>query len=409
MNLPFLIARRYLLKRHGNFSSFIIRLSIIATALSVAVMIMAIAIAEGFKYNIREKLYSFLGHVHIELYDVNHSNSLSPDPIKIDQSLINNVQHAPHVVHVSPFAQRAVIAQAHGEIEGVMLKGVGSNFPFSKGITFSGKKIDYSDTDYARQVILSQTTASKLNVSAGDTIRIYFLESNAALPRVRKVVVAGLFHTGMEEVDKNYGICDLRLLQRINDWQPNEINGYQIDIDNEQYADTVSNYIYDQYIKPPLTTETISDIYPNVFDWLSQLNVEVRIILFIMAVVAIINLATTLMILIIEQVRLIGVLKALGMAARRMQQIFLYYAVLVAGLGILGGNLLALVFCQLQEHTGFLKLDEATYDMDRVPIRVFWWQVALVDIVTLVLCILCMWLPTLYIRRIRPARVLQFK
>jgi lipoprotein-releasing system permease protein len=302
-----------------------------------------------------------------------------------------------------------VIVNANKLMEGIQLKGVDAYYKFPVGIKLTGSTIDYSDTAYSKQVVLSQTTADRLSLSAGDDILLYFLEPGAALPRVRKVKLAGIFHTGMEEVDKNYGICDIRMLQRINNWQPNEINGYQLALDNERFADTVASKIYYEYIQPPLTTYTMHDIFPNIFDWLNLQDVNTRVIIIIMSIVAIINLAVALLILIVEHSRMVGLLKAQGMTVGKMIQVFLYHAGIIAALGIFFGNLLGLGICWLQQKTGFLQLSEATYYVKQVPVRLLWWQPLLIDIITLVLCILCMWLPALYIRRIQPARVLQFK
>ena len=409
MNLPFFIARRYLVKQKGTFSSFIIRLSIAATALSVAAMIMALAFITGFKHTIREKLYSFLGHIHIELFNPNRAQSLTLNPIKWDPALVATLKGVPHVKEVMPFAQRPTIIHANGQMEGIFLKGVNDNYSFSKEISFKGHKINYSDTAYARQVILSQSTADRLNVSIGDTVQLYFLEQGITFPRIRKVQVAGLFHTGMEDIDKSYALGDMRLLQRVNNWRPNEISGYQLELDNEKYSDTTANLIYDKYLKPPMTSYTMRDIYTSVYDWLDLTDINSNIFIIIMGIVAIINLASALMILIVEQARMVGLLKAMGMAAAKTQEIFLYHAAIIAGIGVLAGNVLAGLICWLQLRTGFMKLSEDTYSMKEVPILIHWWQIALVDVATMLLCILCMWLPTLYIRRVRPAQVLQFK
>jgi lipoprotein-releasing system permease protein len=398
-----------MVKQKGGFSSFIIRLAVAATALSVAVMILAIAMITGFKFAVREKMFTFLGNVHIETYNPSHSESLSLNPIKNDPKLFGAIAHYQHVTHVYPFTQRPAILQAHGQMEGLFLKGVDKSYTFSPNISFTGTKLNYTDSPYARQIILSQSTAARLNVHVGDSLLVYFLEPGVRVPRIRKVQVAGTYHTGMEELDKYYGFTDMRLLQRVNNWKPDEISGYQLELDDERYSDTVANGIYEHYLKSPLTTYTIRDIYPNIFDWLDLQDINGQIIIIIMALVAIINLATALMILIMEQAHMLGILQALGMNYRSIQQVFLYYAGVIAGFGILAGNLFAFLFCWLQLRYGFLTLTEDTYYMKQVPIRFHWWQVGVIDAGTLVLCILCMWLPTLYIRRIRPAKVLQFK
>lgn len=396
-----------MVKQKGTFSSFIIKLAIVATALSVAVMIVALAIVTGFKYSVAEKLFSFMGHIHIVPYDETKSNSLSPKPVFYDPILIGELKKIPHVVTVSPFAQRPVIVQVHGQMDGLLLKGVTKSYHFLTGITTTGAPIDYSDTFYSKQILLSQTTADRLNINMGDTVQLDFIE--AGVPRIRKVRVCGLYHSGMEEVDKIFGVCDLRLLQRINNWSADSINGYQVDLDDQKYADTVSSFIHYNLVNAPLESYTTTENYSFIFDWLDMQSVNGAILLAIMAVVAIINMGSILVILMVDRAMMIGLLKALGMSFEGTRNIFLSIAGLIGFMGILLGNILALSLCWLQVHFGFVKLPEETYYMRYVPIKIIWWQVGLIDLVTLFLCVFCMWLPTLYIRRIQPARVLQFK
>jgi lipoprotein-releasing system permease protein len=311
--------------------------------------------------------------------------------------------------------QKPAIIQVNGQMEGLALKGINKSYKPSPAVGFTGNKIDFSDTAYSRQIILSQATADKLNINVGDTVQVNFVEKGSMFPRIRKVKVVGFYHTGMnEEIDRRYGLCDMRLLQRMNQGGTDDISGYQVDLDDERYSDTVSNVIYEylrspRYINSSLTSYTMHDIFPNIYDWLSLLDVNVRIILIIMAIVAIINLASVLMILIVEQARVVGLLKAMGMAFGDIQRIFLYHAGIIAGWGILAGNILALLLCWLQIKTGFIKLSEDSYSIKEVAIRLQWWEIALVDVFTLAICLMCMWLPTLYVKRIKPIRVLQFK
>jgi lipoprotein-releasing system permease protein len=199
------------------------------------------------------------------------------------------------------------------------------------------------------------------------------------------------------------------LLQRINNWKADEINGYQIDLKNELVADSVAAQIFYNYLQQPLTANTMKDIYANIFDWLQLQDLNAELVIIIMAVVAIINLAVALLILIVEQARVVGLLKAMGMNETATRKIFLYYSAIIASFGIFVGNVLGLGICWLQQHFGFLKLNEATYYMSQVPVRINGWYVLAIDVATLLVCVLCMWLPSLYIRRIQPARVLQFK
>lgn len=372
-------------------------------------MVLAVAFITGFKFEIREKLYSFWGHVHINEYNANPSNLVSPEPITFDTVLIQNITPLQHVRQVIPYALRPAILHANGTMEGIKLKGINEDYDFVQKIQFKGNQISFSDTSYSKDILLSQVTANRLNLKAGDDLQLYFLEPGSTVPRIRKVKLAGIYHTGMDEVDREFGLCDLRLLQRINNWQPDNINGYQVDLDNAKYSDTIADKIFDDYLNAPLTTNTMNNIYPSIFDWLQLQNINAQVVLIIMAIVAIINLAVAILILIVEKARMVGLLKALGMLPKTMQQIFLYHAGLIAFTGILAGNILGLGLCMLQKQTGFIKLSEATYYVSQVPVRINWWYMLLIDAATLLICLLCMWLPSLYIRRIQPARVLQFK
>ena len=371
-------------------------------------MIVAMAIVTGFDAAITEKLYSFVGHVHVVRYDETNSNALNyAEPVYYNHSLSDSIRRIPHVAAVSPFVELPVIVQAHGQLEGIALKGVNKDYRFPKGINMSGSLIDYRDTFYSKQIILSKTTGERLNVNAGDTVQLNFLQGG--LPRIRRVKVAGFYHTGMEEMDKNFAVCDIRLLQRINDWPADSINGYQIDLDNEKFADTVAAFIHYNLINAPLEAYTSTDNYSSIFDWLKLQNLNGIILLVIMAAVSIINMGAVLLILMVDRAMMIGLLKALGMPFETTRNIFLGIAALIGTVGIVLGNVLAIGLCWLQQTFGFLKLPEAAYYMKYVPIKIVWWHIGLIDIVTLLLCVFCMWLPTLYIRRIQPAKVLQFK
>lgn len=409
MRFPFFIARRFLARQKGTFSSFIIRLAILATGMGVAVMLVSMAFIGGFKYTIREKLFSFWGQVLVVPYDANQSDIVPAAPIQEDKALQHQIAGMEHVVQVAPFALRPTILQANQQMEGIRLKGINGNYRFSPGISFTGKKIDFGDTAYAKEIIISQTTANRLQLKAGDAVLLYFVEPGVSTPRVRKLTVSGLYHTGMEEVDKQFALCDLRLLQRLSNWAPDEISGYQVDLDNTSLADTMAVQIHERYIMPPLSAQSITEVYEGVFSWLGMQDVNARILLIIVSIVAIINLGASIIILMVDRAVMVGLLKALGMPPAKLRHIFLYLAGLIGGCGLILGNVLGLGLCWLQLRFGFIHLPEDTYYMRTVPVRLLWWQIALIDSATLALCVICTTLPTLYIRRIQPARVLQFK
>ncbi|GAA4449443.1 ABC transporter permease [Rurimicrobium arvi] len=394
------------MKQKGSFSSFIIKLAIVATALSVAVMITSVCIIGGFKSVIRDKIYSFWGHVLVVPYNENPGNIIAPDPIKASPELEQKIRSYQGVRQLSRFIVRPAIVQGKGQMEGIKLKGIGPDYRWSPSLNLHGRAIGFSDTDYARQIVISQTTADKLSLHAGDSVFIYFLESGSALPRIRKLAISGIYHTGFDDVDRYLGVVDIRLLQRINNWSPDQINGYQVELQDESYSESVSDKIFKG---SELNTQTIADTFPGIMDWLGVQDLSVRILLIIMAIVATISMGAALLILIVERATITGLLKALGLNNSGTQKIFLYIALLTGGMGVLLGNVLALGLCIAQQHFGFLKMDEATYFMDRVPVRIQIPYIIAVDVATLVITVICMLIPTIYVRRMQPARVLQFK
>jgi lipoprotein-releasing system permease protein len=396
------------MRQKDTFSSFIIRLAILATTLSVTVMILSVAVVSGFEHVIKEKLFSYMGHVHVSPYDPMKSNNTTAPPIKLDSNLLFRMRHIPHVAQVTPFAQRPVILQAHGQMEGIQLKGVGPQYHFPSSISLKGKPIDYSDSSYSKEIILSENTASLLDLNVGDTIRLEFL-NNEALPRIRRVRIAGLYHSGLEEVDKYFGLCDMRLLQRMNTWGADSINAYQLDLEHERYADTIVSYIHYNLIAPPIEAYTTVDNDPSIFDWLRLQSLNGLILLVIVGVVAVINLGAVLLILIVYKARMVGLFKAMGMHFRDIARVFLYIAGLIGGTGIVLGNIVGLGLCLIQQKYGVVTLPEDTYFMKYAPVRIEWAQVLTIDLATLAVCVACMWLPSLYIRKIQPAKVLQFK
>ena len=407
LNLSFFIARRYLVNQKGTFS-FIIRLAVLATALSIAVMIIAMAVVTGFEAVIKEKLFNFMGHVHISYFDPSKSNTRTVPPIYMDKKLVASIQGIPHVKRVIPFIQRPVIVQSRGRMEGIGLKGVDKDYHFPPGISLAGKAITYPDSAYSKDILLSERTASRLDVTAGDTVQLEFIDETA-VPRVRKVKIAGLYHSGMEDVDKYYAICDIRLLQRLNNWSADSINAYQIDLDNEYYADTVANYIHYNLIKAPLECNTTVENFPAIFDWLNVQNLDCKVLLIIMAIVSIINLAAVLLMLMVDRAAMIGLLKTLGMSFNNTIAVFLNIGAIIGAAGIAAGNIFALALCGIQQKFKIITLPEDTYFMKYAPVKIVWWHIITIDIAALALFVFCMWLPALYIRTIQPAKVLQFK
>lgn len=370
-------------------------------------MIMSAGFIGGFKYTIREKLHSFWGGVLIIPYDANSMEISAGIPFQIDPELIKRIQSEPGVRHVYPFVLRPGIIRSGHEMEGVRLKGISPTQQFPAGMSVQGPGITYPDSGYSRDIILSRKTADRLRVKTGDAITLYFITNGA--PRIRKLQITGTYHTGMEELDRQFALCDMRLLQQLGSWDESEISGYQVELEHNSRADSMASVIYDRYVSPPLKAQSIPDVYQGIFSWLRTQDTNGRILLIIVGIVAMINLASTVLILMVDRAVMIGLLKALGMEPQSLRALIFSLSGLIAGIGIVLGNILGVGLCLIQAHWGIVSLPEETYNMSQVPVRLNLGQIVSLDIGTLLLCLLCTSLPLLYINRIQPARVLQFE
>ncbi len=405
------IANRIAFNQQKSFSRFIIRLSTVATAISVMVMIVTLSLANGFQEKVSQKVFSFLGHLRIEEKQPDKAIISEESPIPKNDSLVESIKADPAVVSIHPFATKYAILKTKDEIEGVLLKGFDSTYDFThlKQFIKQGRPIQFNDSSYSREIMISAYTAEQLRLSVNDKILIYFIRPDGKI-RPDKLTVTGIYKVGIEEYDKTFAIGDIKLIQRLNDWQEDEVGGYEIFLKDYKKLTEKSDEIYamDNF---PLTWNTVTakNISPNIFDWLNMQDVTRNVLIGFMIIVAVINLITCLIILVLERVRMIGVLKSIGATDWTVQKIFLRHSALITVTGIVIGTVLAIGLLWLQQATGFIKLNEEAYFMSTAAVKIVWWQVGLICAGTFAVCFLVMLVPSILVRKVQPVKAIQFR
>lgn len=364
----------------------------------------------GFQQTVADKVYSFWGHIRVQHFEPDKSMMAEEVSINRDTTVEKLIASQKEVSKIQAFATKSAVLEYRKNIEGVLLKGIEANYDSGRIKPFitRGRWIHFSNSSYSKEIMVSEQIASLLNIQLKDTVTVYFVGTNETNTSYRKLIVSGLYKTGIEEYDKIFLLADLKLIARINNWTEDQIGGYEIFIDQQFNKDSVN-----QQLMSNLPTEwmsrTVASIYPNIFDWLDIQNMNRNVIFIIMAVVAMINLISCLLILILERTRMIGVFKALGANDRSIIQIFLYYAAVIAMRGIIGGFIIGMGLVLLQQYTGFISLDESSYYVKTAPVQIIWWQIITVCITTFIVSFVVMLIPALLVKKVNPIKAIQFR
>lgn len=407
LNLELFIAKRILSNTKGNFSRPIVKIAIISIALGLATMIVSVAIVTGFQSEIRDKVIGFGSHIQISNYDSNVG--LEPTPISKNQEFYPSITNIDGIRHIQVFAYKFGIIKTDEQFEGVLLKGVGSDFDwdFFKKNMVEGDVFTVSDTAKTNEIIISKYLASRLKFKTGDKLIMNFIVDNDQ--RARAFKIAGIYYTGLQDFDEQYVIGDIAHIQKLNKnkWEKDEVAGFELLIDDFNKIEELTNFVYSN-IDASLYAESIIEKFPQLFDWLSLLDTNVYIILLLMVIVAAINMISTLLILILEKTNMIGILKSLGTNNWSVRKIFLYNSAYIIGKGLLWGNIIGVSICVLQYYFKILTLDPESYYVDFVPINFNFLYLILLNICTAIVCVLMLLLPSYIITRISPVKAIRF-
>lgn len=431
MNFSYFIARKVATSGQQSFSRLIIRIAVIAVALSMSVMICATALIAGFKNEISSKIFGFWGHIHITDTDI-HRSLLEAAPIKKGQDFypsLDTVRRVSYIEqtrwlgmtfererstrggvrHIQTFALKPGIIKAKDEIEGIILKGVGSDYDwqFMEQYLQEGKQISLSDTAMSSDILISRQTADRLKVSVGDSFILHFVEKGEQLKR--RFTVCGIYKTGLEEYDQKFALVDIRQIQRLLGWTEDQVSGFEVFIEHIDDLIPITEYIYFEKLPNDLYAETIREKLPEIFEWLELQNINEVVILALMIIVAIINMMTALLILILERTNMIGTLKALGSNNWNIRKIFLYYAAYIVLTGLFWGNLIGIGLCVLQDRFEFIQLEEANYYLSVAPVEIVPWTILALNIGTLVVTLAFLVIPSYLVTNISPVKAIRFK
>jgi len=382
-----------------------------ATAVSIIAMIITLAFVNGFQEQVANKIFGFWGHIRVQKYETGKSLISEELPLTKNKAVENSLATAPGVVSYQSFATKSAVLESNTEIEGVLIKGIekNENHTALKKFLVVGRWMQFTDSLYSKETIVSDAVAKQLQIKINDTIKVHFVSTNTdAQKTYRKLVVVGFYHTGIDEYDKLFMIADINLIRRINDWEPDQIGGYEVFVDQYQNIDAISGGLSNA-LPSEWMSKSIKEIYPNIFDWLDIQNVNRNVVFIVMGIVALINLITCLLILMLERTNMIGLLKAMGATSWTIQKIFIVYASFITLAGVGFGLIIGVGICLLQQATGFITLDEASYYITVAPIKIIWWQVAAVCAGTSIVCFISLFLPTLLIPKVSPVKAIEFK
>jgi lipoprotein-releasing system permease protein len=417
MNTELFISRRLFFESDNKkFLSYkIIRIALAGIALGLAVMIISVSVITGFKKEIREKVIGFGSHIQIVNFDSN--NSYETQPVPKNQTFLGELARLEGIKSVHPFGTKPGMIKTEDNIQGIVFKGVDERYDwdFFRKNLIDGTLPEIKDSARSNQVLISEQISKLLRLETGDAVVLYFINENENTPRMLQLKICGLYRTSLEEFDNIFIIGDLRQIQRLNSWNENQISGFEVFIEDfERISDaeqTIRNVVldYSRENDAILRTTNITREYPQIFDWLSILDMNVWVILILMAMVAGFNMISGLLVIILERSRMIGVLKAMGSPNKSIRQVFLYLAVFLTTRGMIWGNIIGIALVLIQNFFKVIKLNPTTYYVDFVPVNFSILHILLLNAGTIAATTLMLVIPSYFVTKISPDKIIRFE
>jgi lipoprotein-releasing system permease protein len=413
------IARKLWSGRLKNrvISAPVVKIAIGSIALGMAVMILTLSIVTGFKNEVRSRAIGFAGHIVIIAYTNN--NSFEQEPVSVKAPFLDVINKNPEIKHIQPYATKNAIIKTTNENQGIIIKGVDKNYDwkFIKQYLKTGAIPVFNDTVSSDKILISQTIANKLKIKTGDKLVTYFvskksggdtLSNGGYEQRVRKFEVSGIYQTGFSDVDDNIVFAHLKQIQKLNYWSIDQAGGFEIELNDFEKLDAMTEELNGE-VGQGMEARSVKALYPTLFSWLDLLNSNAAIIIVLMIAVAIINMISALLILILERSNTIGILKALGATNGLVRNVFLYQSAKMLGIGLGVGNFIGLLITWLQFKFKFITLNPETYYVSFVPAEFHLWHILAINGLTILCCLVMMLLPVLIISKITPVKSLRFK
>jgi len=403
----FIASKIFSLSR-DKLSSSVMRLAITAVALGIVVMIVSLAVITGFKHEVRNKVIGFVAPLQISA--INQNESFEETPFEVDAELTTLLESIEEVSSYQYVGNKAGIVKTENEIQGVVMRGVDSNYDWSymKGNLIAGRTPEYHADSRSLEVLVSKIVADKLSVSVGDALRVWFVDKDMK-PRGRRFEIAGVYETGLYEFDERYVFCDLNQIRKLNNWSDNQVGVIEVRFKAGTDIDYVNNTKIYFSLPFHLTSYTAMQSYPSIFDWLNLLDANVVVIIALIMLVSGIAVISMLLIIIIEQTSTIGLLKALGADSRLIRRIFLHHSAKLLLIGLAIGDVIGVLVCMLQKHFHIVTLDPTNYYLSSVPIELNIWTLVLLNIGTMLLWFVMLLLPTALINNISPSKSIRFE